>query len=226
MPFIAHAQLGDIPYAATSAAALQEVDIIIEADTFVPAFYKGRREPSTGSRVRAIAVLNNADQAGYRYQWEVGNGAFGGGQKSSGNVVTFSAPLGDQFLIRVDVFNSAGTRIASNQRYVSISEPEAVFYEDSLLRGTAENAVRERYTLVGEEVSIRAVPYFMDRNIFSGKYDLGWKINGEEVTGMTDTDEVITLRNNGGSGTFPIEFALRNAQALTQYVQDKFSITF
>ena len=40
------------------------VDIVLEANTYVPNFYKGRALPSTESRVRAIAVVHDNSTTG------------------------------------------------------------------------------------------------------------------------------------------------------------------
>lgn len=221
-PVFAHAQFGGLLDIASDAPELMDIDIAIEADTFIPAFYEGRREPSPGSSVRAVAVISGTDSAAYRYRWEV-DGAI---LNEDGNVAYFTAPFRNEFRLRVDAFNSAGERVASQEEYITASEPSVAFYADNLLHGTAKTAISRTYTLLGEEISIRAVPYFMDADIFAGGIELSWHVDGEEVTGLAEDEDVITLRNTGGSGTIPIEFMLRNLNSLTQYVEGKFSLTF
>lgn len=226
LPFTAGAQfVKETP--STESVEPDLVDIIIEADTTSPSFYKGRREPSAGSTIRAIAVLQNAQQEdSYAYRWEVENDVIGGGAVLGQDVIVFTAPQTDQFRIRVDVIDLAGKAIASEQRFITLSEPMVAFYEDSPLRGVSGIAIPDNYVLVSEEVSVRAEPYFVSQDIFLNDYDLSWHIDGREVSNPTANPQVITLRNNGGSGTFTIDFVLHNLLSLTQSVRNAFTITF
>lgn len=204
----------------TFAQEASAVDIIIESDSYVPAWYEGRAEPSAGAPIRAIAVTSGGVEDP-SFRWEV-NGAV---LSATGTVATFNAPLGQEFRVRVDV-SSNGAVVASSERIVPLSAPTIAFYESSLLRGTLQNAITDEFVLVGEEVSIRAVPYFMARDIFSGAHQTEWRLNGRAIEGDGAVRDVITLRNEGGTGTFLVEFAARNARSLTQYAQHAFNITF
>lgn len=200
------------------------VEIIIEGDTTAPSFYRGRREPTAGSTVRAIAVLTDGSNPdSYIYQWEIDGNILGGTAISGGNVVSFTAPLANEFLIRVFVLDADGNRIDSTQQYVTLSEPEIVFYEENLLRGATQIALPKEYILVGDEVSIYASPYFVSNNIFEQDHELVWEVEGDAVERDSQT---LTLRNNGGTGLFHVEFSLRNLRTLTQYVRDAFTVTF
>lgn len=211
----------------TASNSLPQAEVVIEADTYVPMFYKGRAEPTRGSTVRAIAVVSGiGDPENYNYQWEVAGEVIGGGPLTGQNVVTFKTPIGDTFIVRLTVTTPAGQRVASAYKYVSVSEPELHFYEDSVLRGTTEVVVPETYVLVGDEVRIRAVPYFMDREIFAGEYEASWEVNGDDVTDLADNPQVITLRRVEGSGEFAIEYTLQNLRALTARVASSFTLTF
>lgn len=223
----ATATVASTTYEATRVFTPRSVDIVIEADTYAPAFYEGRREPSPGSLVRAIAIMSGTDPETLSYRFEVDGAVLGGGAARGRQSVQFQVPqFSDGFTIRVDVYDDAGVLVATSQRIVSMSTPRTVFYEDSLLRGTSHNAIRGSHTLVGEEISVRAVPFFMDRNIFSGTYNLAWRANGEDVTGFADAVDVITLRKNGGEGAFPVEFTLLNGRSPLQQASGGFSIIF
>lgn len=211
LPFFSHAQ---------EAVAEATVDIAIETSSFVPSWYDGRAEPAAGAPVRAIATITGGTE-GYSYRWEV-NGTV---LPSTESVATFTAPMGQEFRIRVDVQQNGGVA-ASKERIVPLSEPEIAFHESSLLYGTVQNAIDEELVLVGDEVSVRAVPYFMARDIFSGAHNTEWKLNGRTIEGNGNVRDVLTLRNEGGAGTFMVEFAARNTDSLTQYAQHAFRITF
>ena len=155
------------------------VDIIIEADTYVPAFYKGRAEPTPGSTVRAIALPNGSlGAASYTYRWEL-NGQYLG----DGSSVSFTVPYGREFLLRVDVFSSSGTRIGTGEEYVPISEPIIHFYQTNILRGMSFTTVPINHIMVEEEMSVRAEPYFVTTPFSSRDYVLSWSVNALKKVG-------------------------------------------
>src|SRR5690606_10930261 len=100
------------------------VDIVVEANTTAPAFYQGRREPIEGSTVRVVGVVSAMAGTPSQYEWRVGGTLL----PSKGQVATFNTPLDDPFLLRLDAIDQSGKKIAATQRYVSLSEPEVVFY--------------------------------------------------------------------------------------------------
>ncbi|MEX0918291.1 MAG: hypothetical protein WDZ93_04010 [Candidatus Paceibacterota bacterium] len=199
------------------------VDIIIEADTTAPVFYRGRHEPSVGSDVRAIAAVSGmagSEQAAYR--WELNGNLL----PQTGQVIQFPAPLGNDFLIRVDVRDAAGRDVGNDEQYVSQSEPLVAFYEQNLLRGISRIAVGDTHLFTGDETNVRAEPFFMSADILSDPHELLWRVDGSRHTGGEGDPLMLTLRRTGGSGQILIEFSLRSGSAFGQYVKDRFSLTF
>lgn len=199
----------------------QSVDIVIEADTLAPSFYQGRHEPTAGSVMRAIAIVDGAQPETYTYRWDIDGRIY-----SDDAVVAFPAPFGSPFRIRVDVLDQNGSSVMFEERFVSLSESDVVFYTNNLLRGMSRNALEEQFILVGDEISIRAEPYFMSTDVFAGAYDLTWWVDGNEVAGTLGDSQTITLRRKEGGGTSRVEFALMNLRAFTQRVSDTFSVSF
>lgn len=210
-----------LPLLSYAQATDPAVDIVIEADTIAPTFYDGRREPTPGSTIRIIAVVDGRSTDAYTYRWEIDGTIY-----TDDPVVSLTAPFADPFLVHVDVFDSTGARVTSHSRYISLSEPEIVFYPHSLLRGTAATAIRDTYILTGDEVTIHAVPYFMNRGILAAAdaTDATWRVGGNTVTG--EDMLTLTLRREGGQGTEPVSFKLLNETALLQRAQGSFDIQF
>lgn len=202
------------------------VDLIIEADTYVPAFYRGRREPTSGSQIRAIAIVPPDKQ--YSYRWELdGRALSNGAAVPNQRAITFTAPIGSRFRIGVDVYDQEGQKVGEQEEYISTSDPQTYFFEDSLLYGIRPVAISDTYVLSGDEVTIRAVPYFMDEQIFAIGHQLRWIVNGREVLDEQSSEEdLITLRRASGSGTASIGFTLRNERSLTQYANGSFTLEF
>ena len=95
-----------------------------------------------------------------------------------------------------------------------------------MLRGHSHTAIGETYVLTGDEVNVRAEPYFMDAGVFSSPHELMWSVDGNSVAEQLDDPQTITLRNNGGTGSFVVQFSLQNGVAFGQRVSDSFRLTF
>lgn len=199
------------------------VDIAIEADTIAPAFYAGRHEPAAGSTIRAVAVVSGHLSSTLTFRWEI-NGTVIPGQNT--NTLSFTAPLGTSFRIRVDVFDAQGTRIGTDEAMVPLREPIITFYPINLLRGTLHAAVTDTYILTDDEVSVRAEPYFMDRDVFEVSHKVTWKVDGRPVTDLLSDPQVITLRRTEGTGSANVSFTLQNGVAFGQRAEGTFTLTF
>ena len=57
------------------------VDMIVEAETYIPSFYKGRALPSKDSDIRVVTVLNGLPKSPsqYAYKWMLGTQVLFGG---------------------------------------------------------------------------------------------------------------------------------------------------
>jgi len=205
------------------------VDIVLEAETLVPAFYKGRPLPSIGSTVRAIAIPqtnNNAAPAAYSYEWRLGNEVLFNGPITGINVAEFEIGLNKNETLAVSVTDRSGVLVAHKTIVIPVTEPEVVFYEENPLRGVTGIALPSPYYLVGEETTVRAEPFYMSSNIFSANPLIEWEIDGRTVTNPSTDPQYLTLRKTGGIGSARVSFHIRNLQQLVQGVEDRFVIQF
>lgn len=205
------------------------VDVLIEADTLTPVFYKGRALPSIGSEVRAIAIPNFGDdvQPGeYSYRWQVDDDVLFGGSVKGKSIVTFRAPFARESFLTVDVIDPSGVTVTSESLIIPYVEPELYFYPDNPLRGMSRLAIDTQYQLLGSEIDVRAEPMYMDSTIFNQSPLLEWSIDGKRVINPSEDPQSITLQNAGGSGEFNIRFHIRNLQQLLQGVEDEFTLSF
>ncbi len=206
----------------------QRLDIIIEAKTLTPSFYKGRALPSTDSTVRAVALpqINGTDPKNYSYVWRLNNKVLFGGSIKGKHVAEFQMPMGRDAILGVDVLTQTGEVIASDSLVIPAVQPELYFYPDNPLRGISRISVPTVYSLVGPEVDVRAEPYYMDESIFESNPLLEWSINGSVIQNPNEDQQTITLQNGGGNGNFKIEFHIRNLTQLLQGVQNNFTLRF
>ncbi len=206
------------------------VDVLIEADTLVPSFYKGRTLPSSGSTIRATALpfLTNGatDPAAYAYTWKLNGKVIDGGSRASVNSVTFSVGFGRTVELTVDVADRNGTLLVSKTTFVPISDPELYFYTVDPLQGLLEQAMLKDSIFTGEEILVRAEPYYVSRDLLSGNVLTEWKLNNRRITNPSSDPQEITLRRQGQQGSFAIGFHIRNLSQLLQGVESSVTLRF
>jgi len=205
------------------------VDILIEADTLVPSFYKGRAIPATGGSVRATAIpftgIGRAPET-FSYTWRVDEEVLGGGSHFGKNAVNFTADFGTETLVSVDVIDTDGAIVTSENIYVPLMDPELYFYEINPLRGMSEIAIDDNFIFVGEEIKVRAEPYFIDNALFSQNPHQEWKLNSQTIQNPASDQQEITLRRSGDSGSFTLEYHVRNLKQLLQGIKESVTINF
>jgi hypothetical protein len=205
------------------------VDLIVSAETTVPAFYKGRPLPSSGSAITAKALIfNNGVQIGdsYSYVWKVNGKVQNGGAKTSDNSLSFATNFEKTVSLSVDIYNSNGSRIASEVKTIPIVDPELYFYERNLLRGLSTTIMPDPYTFIGEEVSIRGEAYFMDSDLFTDDGFTEWRINGQGIEASSEDGQEVTLRKESTNGSSRLSFHIRNMRQLLQGIEDTITIRF
>lgn len=220
---------GDTPLEVRHQIVPTQVDLIVEADTTVPVRYQGRPLPSIGSTVRVIAIPTiTSDSAAntYGYTWRLNNQVIGGGTRLGQNSISFTMPLDRESVVAVDVSDATGKTIAGESVVVPAVDPIVMFYPNNPLRGQSAIAINDSYTLVGQEIDIRAEPFFLDTNILTRNPFIEWQINSQTITNPSTDPLAITLQNAGGSGAFAIAFELRNRQQLLQGVEKSFTLRF
>ncbi len=205
------------------------VDMLIEADTIVPAFYAGRSLPSSGSTVRVTAIPfadSSRSPSTYSYTWRVGSTVVGGSSIYGKNSVTFSSGFERTVQVSVDIIDSAGNLLTTEQVNVPISDPELHFYEVDPLSGLLERAIDDTYIFTNEETIFRAEPYYMDRALMANRPYTEWKLNGETIANPNSNQQEIVLRRSGQQGNFVLSYHVRNLRQLLQGVEDSVSIKF
>lgn len=205
------------------------VDMLIEAETLTPVFYKGRAVPSSGSLVRITAIPftgENKSPTSYSYVWKVGDTVQSGGSQYGKNFTTFTSSFEKNVFVSVDVLDGSGKILTSESIYVPIADPELYFYEINPLRGMSEQAMGSNFIFMGDEVQVRAEPYFISSALLSQNPHRQWKLNTQTVDNPSTDPQEITLRKEGASGSFTLEFHIRNLQQLLQGVKKSIALTF
>lgn len=206
------------------------VDMLVEADTLTPAFYRGRSLPTSGSAVRVTALPftgTNQDPSQFSYSWQVGEDAINGGSSRPGeNSVTFTPSFDTSPKVQVTIFDSEGAIVATRSIRVPIVEPELHFYEINPLRGIQTTALDADYIFQGSEMQVRAEPYYMSRGLQAEDLHIAWKINNRSISNPSTDPQQISLRRQGDMGMFTLEFEIRNLNQLLQGIKDDITFQF
>lgn len=206
-----------------------QVDIILESNTHVPQFYKGRALPTRDSMMRATAVVHDGTtnpDSSYVYQWSLDSTVLQGGQTKGKRTISIEMPHYDDVLLFVEVFKSTGELIGKGVARLLATEPELHFYENSPLRGLSERELMSPFYLIGEEVTIYGEPYFIDAPMNETSAEFAWKIDYEPALHDASIPNALTLRKVGGAGESTIDFSVVTRSGIPQFVQKTFQLIF
>jgi hypothetical protein len=198
-----------------------EVELLWEADSYVPPFYRGRALPSAGSHLRFFAMPRLARAGGalispndLLYTWrkngKVAQSVSGRGKHT---VLLDSPVLFGSDTVSVEVSTTDGElRGFSSMRIASV-EPSLELYENHSLFGILYyRALGSQTTLPEEEATFSAIPYFAPvESPNSGLLIYKWRINNTAIASDTTRPNAITLNAAGSDGRAFIELALTHA---------------
>jgi hypothetical protein len=210
------------------------IDLVWEANTSVPPFYKGKALPASQSTIKVVAlphVFQNGKEIPTNklvYAWTVNDDLM---QSSSGfakNVLMYAKDL-------IKTTDEISVKISSIDGNISVEkklslgqvQPEIHFYEQGPLTGVLYNTeINGGATLLEQEASIRAEPYYFSREDFTAStLELSWMINGSPAP-ASNNPFVLTVRTDGKTaGTFPLECSITNNAKILQSAESSIAIT-
>ncbi len=212
------------------------VNILWEAQTYTPPFFKGKSLFSHQSSVVFFAqpelisngkVLNSSNLV---YTWSkdgvVLGSASGYGKQSltlTGSVI--SRPL----RIFVDVTDPNTNISGSGVITVNPIEPEILTYVVHPLYGIQyEKVITKTLPLSGKEVTLRAEPYYfnsVDKNTL-GKLAYNWSINGNVISDGQNTQTRVFRKVGDVFGLSNIGITVNNDSKLLQFASYQLAIDF
>ena len=205
------------------------IDIIIEADTHVPHFYKGRALPSEESSLRVIAIVHDGTEAlqkSYTYKWTYGGSVLDGGGVRGKNVATFTLSRYDNKPLILEIFDDNGDMIGEKFTTLRTTSPELLFYEESPLRGLSLKTLASPFPFIGEEVTIYGEPYFINAEMDEQDAEFSWTINNTDVSSSVGIPNALTLERTGDIGEASIGFTIITKTRIPQFLQQTFQTFF
>ncbi len=199
-----------------------EVDVLWEAQTYTPPFYKGKALPSYKSLIRVTAIPRynglSSDPSQYYYKWTY-NRTQGMGEALGKNSVVIPAGWSDSSVaIAVDI-NLPGTDW-KGYKLTNIHGHEAnlVFYEQAPLLGVQFNhALPRKVVGAGNTFSIRAVPYFLSTDNFkNGELVYTWLVNNRNVLPGLDPTTLTLTKSGKGEEVYSASLRIQNPKRILQ----------
>lgn len=200
-----------------------EVDILWEAQTYTPPFYKGKALPSYKSllRVSAIPRYNSlsSNPSEYSYKWTYNRIENAGAGIGKDRVVIPAGWADSAVPVSVDVKlpNSAWTGGSANTN-ITGTKAKVVLYENAPLLGTQFNhALTESVAATGNEFAIRAVPYFFSTdNYMNNGLIYTWKLGGSNVVPGQDPTNFVITKKGRSAESYPFSLRVQNPARVLQ----------
>jgi hypothetical protein len=221
---------------ATAAIIPTELDLLVDSDSYVPPFFRGRPSASAGTNLYLQAipqfkrpegppVLNSEIIYTWRQNGEV-IGDISGRGKSTARIP--ARHLFGTEKISVEARTSDG--LLSNESSFSFNpvEPVLTLYQNHPLYGILYHQALAPATFVPEtEMTFVAVPYFagvVNENDRALVFD--WRVNGKAIAQSQTNPSTLTINAANSSGVALIELVLTHATNFYMDAKGLWNITF
>lgn len=197
-----------------------EVDIVWQADSYVPPFYKGKSIYTYQSQITMIALPDLTNSKGAKlnpdsliYKWTKDGKVLGGVSGYGKNKFSFSKSIiSNSTEIEVEVSSSDKETRAYGSITLDPVEPKLILYENNPLYGIIySKALGDNFKMNGNEITLSATPYFFSlEQINNGKLKYNWNMNGQNLNNKQDAKEITFRNTEGGAGSTKISVDLQN----------------
>lgn len=198
------------------------VDLVWEANSYVPPFYQGKALHSRQGSIKIIAMpefVKNGRRISPQnliYKWSNSVETY---QSQSGygkNVIILNGSiLGRDDEIEVLVTDPVNNLVANEFITISPTDPEVLFYENSPYYGHLFDTAVSSFELKTAEAQVLAAPYYFSKESNGGlSYD--WQLNGFSIPELINSRTAIFKKPEGLSGQSNIFLRVNNNNRVLQ----------
>jgi len=210
------------------------IDLLWQADSYVPPFYKGKELFSFQSEIHFIALPQFTasggtpiNPSGLVYKWTK-DGTVQGSLSGYGKqkFTTVGSVISRPIRIEVEVSTLDGTITSKKSLVVDASSPEIIFYENNPLLGVRfERALSGDINLAGDEIKINAYPYFFST---AKKNDMryNWSMNNTKIPNSQNKSDITLRKPAQTSGKSLVSLKIENSERLLQFAQNSLGVLF
>ena len=212
-----------------------DLTVLWEAtDSYVPAFYPGKKLPSRGSIVRVAAIPNfsgaalSGDPATYVYTWT-----------RNGDIVPSASGYGKDFFdfvqnpvlsddsISVNASDVANTETATRDADVSFFDPHILFYGINTSTGLESPLASSPLELNTGSVAVDAQPYYFSARTGPELLNFAWTVDGTPITLATGSPKhLIVLKSSPTSQSSNVDLSVTNANNPFQTAENTLHVDF
>lgn len=211
------------------------VDLIWQADSYVPPFYKGKALFSHQSNIKVVATPNIFTKDGVLiptskliYRWKLAKEFVSDVSGVGKNIVTFSDTIPvDEKEISVEVSTADASVKTVGQIFVRSVGTSPVLYQDTPLTGISyEKALPDSLTLADSEMKLVIEPYFFSvKSRDSNSLYYTWSLNGKTVPDVTRSSIVFKVPE-AEQGSAQVNVELRQPSKVFQTNASRLLINF
>ena len=211
------------------------VDLIWEADTYTPPFFKGKPLFSPESTITFIAVPHlmrngvEVSSGNLIYKWTNNGTVLGdrGGYGKSTLSITGSI-LPRPMDISVEATDPVGAGVADGEVSLTPLAPFVLLYKNDPLYGVQyEKALQGNFSLLGNEIDMVAVPYYFSTPMKDdANMSYTWQINGTPINDGINSSGKIFRSAGDTSGISNISVSASQSQTMFQTAQQSVMINF
>lgn len=212
-----------------------DVDLLWQANTYTPPFYKGKALYTPESEVVFTALPNmivngrKIDPSDVIYRWKMDyklqNDVSGFGKNNfsyKGQIIL------RQNLIQAEVYSASDPTIKGINGYkLNHVNPQALIYEEHPLLGILFNkALYSEFSLNKSEVKFAAFPLHFSTSNKNILVDYKWELNGAKLDIPSDQNTAIFRRSNTTEGASFLSVTIGNSSHILQRSRSAFNILY
>lgn len=209
------------------------VDLVWEANSYVPPFYKGKALHSRQGNLKVVAMpefVKNGRRIAPEnlvYEWSNKVDVYQNQNGYGKNVLTLNGSLlGRTENIEVLVTDPVNNLVAEGFIDVSPVSPEIVFYQNDPYYGHIfDTAITGSFNLKTDEVQIMAAPYFFTKER-DGRLKYEWMLNGTSVPNLLGSKTAIFRKPEKETGRSVISLRMENTNRILQQADGSLEMQF
>lgn len=206
-----------------------ETDILWDANTYTPFFYKGKSESIIYNKIDVTALPHgfSSNKNNLIYTWNKNYKKevdFSGTGKDTYSFI-FSE-LRDSEKIGVEITNLDKTEVYKKTITITKRDPEVLFYEEHPLEGPLfQKAILDNFEVKQQDTVARAEPYFFPKEDVNN-ISFNWSIGGKTISTLSRKNIIGLTVPINSDGESTINLVVKNTQKLFQEIASNFNIKF
>ena len=209
------------------------IDLVWEANSYVPPFYKGKALHSRQGNLKIVAMpefVKNGKRVGAEnlvYEWSNGVDVYQSQNGYGKSVLILNGSiLGQTDKIEVLVTDPVNNLVAEAFLDIMPVDPEIVFYQNDPYYGHIfDTALTGSFELKTGEVQILAAPYFFTKER-EGLLKYEWRLNGTLVSNLYGSRTAIFKKPENQTGRSVISLRMENINRILQQADSNLGIMF